>query len=159
MEQNEISSIVNTYSDTILRIAYQHTGNMADSQDIAQEVFISLVKNNLSFTDKEHEKAYIIKATINKCRSYHRKKGKVELVYLDEVYKNNEPVFTISERSILNEIKSLDKKYKDVLYLHYYEGYKAKEIAQILGKTTGTVTSLLKRAREKLKIRLEDNYE
>ncbi len=157
--QYKINRLVSTYSDTILRIAYQHTGNISDSEDIAQEVFISLVKNNRSFTDKEHEKAYIIKATINKCHSFHRKKGKFDLVYLDEVYKNNEPVFTICERSLLNEILTLDKKHRDVLYLHYYEGYSAKEIANILGTTTGTVTSRLKRAREKLKVRLEDNYE
>lgn len=155
-----IQRIVNTYSDTILRIAYQHTGNMHDAEDIAQEVFLSIIKKDMTNFDTEHEKAYIIRTAINKCNSFHRKKGKLNIVYLDEVYKNpDEPVFDLNERNILNELLSLDKKYRNALYLHYYEGYKAKDIAKILGTTTGNVTSLLKRGREKLKLKLEEeNY-
>ncbi len=154
-----INRIVETYSDMILRIAYQHTANIHDAEDLAQEVFLSVIKKDMKNFTKEHEKAYIIKTTINKCNSFHRKKGKLNVVYLDEIYKNpDEPVFTANERSILNEIRSLDSKYRDALYLHYYEGYKANEIAQILHSTTGNVTSLLKRGREKLKKLLKEDY-
>ncbi len=154
-----INRIVETYSDMILRIAYQHTANIHDAEDLAQEVFLSVIKKDMKNFTKEHEKAYIIKATINKCNSFHRKKGKLNVVYLDEIYKNpDEPVFTANERSILNEIRSLDSKYRDAIYLHYYEGYKANEIAKILHTTTGNVTSLLKRGREKLKKLLEEDY-
>lgn len=155
-----IQRIVDIYSDMILRIAYQHTGNIHDSQDIAQEVFLSILKKDMSRFDKEHEKAYIIRTTINKCNSFHRKRGKLNVVYLDEIYKNSdEPIFTLDERSVINEIRSLDKKYRNALYLHYYEGYKASDIARILNTTTGNVTSLLKRGREKLKhILKEENY-
>lgn len=155
-----IKRIVETYSDMILRIAYQHTLNMHDAEDIAQEVFLSIIKQNMKNFTSEHEKAYIIKATINKCKSFHRKNSNLNIVYLDEIYQNpNEPDFTNQEQTLLNEIRMLDKKYRDVLYLHYYEGYKASQIAKILGTTTGTVTSQLKRGREKLKIILkEENY-
>lgn len=155
-----IKRIVETYSDMILRIAYQHTANMHDAEDIAQEVFLSIIKKDMKNFSSEREKAYIIRTTINKCNSFHRKKGNLNVVYLDEIYKNpEEPKFTIEERNILNEIRTLDKKYRDVLYLHYYEGYKAFEIAKILGSTTGTITSRLKRGREMLKLKLkEENY-
>lgn len=154
-----IKRIVETYSDMILRIAYQHTANMHDAEDIAQEVFLSIIKKDMKSFTREKEKAYIIRTTINKCNSFHRKRGKLNVVYLDEIYKNpDEPVFTVNERSLLNEIRSLDSKYRDALYLHYYEGYKAIEIAKILHTTTGNVTSLLKRGREKLKKLLEEDY-
>ena len=159
-DTSNIRRIVETYSDMILRIAYQHTFNMHDAEDIAQEVFLSIIKQNMKNYTPEHEKAYIIKATINKCKSFHRKNNHINMVYLDDIYQNqNEPDFTNQEQTLLDEIRMLDKKYRDVLYLYYYEGYKASEIAKILGTTTGTVTSQLKRGREKLKILLkEENY-
>lgn len=154
-----IKQLIENYSDMILRIAYQHTGNMHDAEDIAQEVFLSIMKKDMKGFSKEHEKSYIIRTTINKCKSLHRKSKKLDVVYLDEIYKNpNEPVFSANERNILSVILTLDSKYRDALYLHYYEGYKASEIAKILYTTTGNVTSLLKRGREKLKKLLEEDY-
>lgn len=155
-----IEQLVERYSDTVLRIAYHHTQCMQDAEDIAQEVFLSLVNKKLYDFDDEHLKAYIIRATVNKCNSFHRAKQSDNIVYLDEIYRNeNEPIFTVSERSVLHEVRSLPKRYRDVIYLHYYEGYSVAEIADILGTKTGTITSRLKRAREKLKpILQEENY-
>lgn len=153
-----IERLVANYSDTVLRIAYQHTECMQDAEDIAQEVFLSLVYRDLP-DDSEHLKAYIIRSTVNKCNSFHRMKKSENIVYLDEIYKNeNEPVFTIPERSILSEVRSLPKRYRDVIYLFYYEGYSVSEIADILGTKTGTISSRLKRAREKLKPILQEEH-
>lgn len=154
-----VKHLIETYSDMIIRIAYQHTGNMQDAEDIAQEVFLSVIKKDMMNFSQEHQKSYIIRTTINKCNSLHRKNKKLNVVYLDEIYKNpDEPVFTVNERAILNELRSLDSKYRNALYLYYYEGYKVSEIAKILHTTTGNVTSLLKRGREKLKKLLEEDY-
>ena len=99
---NFFEQLVADYSDTVLRIAYQHTECMQDAEDIAQEVFLSLADRSLP-DDSEHLKAYVIRSTVNKCNSFHRMKKGGNIVYLDEIYKNeNEPVFTIPERSILS---------------------------------------------------------
>lgn len=155
-----IERIVAEYSDTVLRIAYQHTLCMQDAEDIAQEVFLSLVNKQIRDYDGEHMKAYIIRATVNKCHSFHRAKQGEDVVYLDEIYKNeNEPIFTVEERGILLEVQRLPKRYRDVIYLYYYEDYSVAEIADILRVKTGTVTSRLKRAREKLRPMLEEEYD
>ena len=154
-----IEQIVAAYSDTVIRIAYQYTVCMQDAEDIAQEVFLSLVNKQIRDYDDEHLKAYIIRATVNKCHSFHRAKLAEDIVYLDEVYKNeNEPILTVEERGILIEVNSLPKRYRDVIYLYYYEDYTVAEIADILGVKTGTVTSRLKRAREKLRPILEEDH-
>ena len=81
-------------------------------------------------------------------------------MYLDEVYKNDaEPVFTMEERSVISQVHALPQRYRDVIYLYYYEGYSVADIADILGTKTGTVTSRLKRAREKLKPLLQEEYD
>ena len=54
-------------------------------------------------------------------------------------------------REVLEAVLSLPKQYKDVIYLHYYEGYTASEIGKILGKKENTVYSLLSRGRGILK--------
>ncbi len=154
-----IERLVAEYSDMILRIAYHHTGNLQDAEDIAQEVFLSLVDRDLP-DDSDHLKAYIIRSTVNKCNSFRRAKKGEDIVYLDEIYKNeNEPVFTFEERSVIHEVMRLPKRYRDVIYLHYYEGYSVAEIADILDTKTGTITSRLKRAREKLKPILQEEYD
>ena len=56
---------------------------------------------------------------------------------------------------VLEAVLALPEKYKDPIYLHYYEGYTAEEIGQILHKNTNTVYTLLTRARQMLKTRLE----
>ena len=159
-DQDRIERIVGRYSDMVLRIAYQHTSCMQDSEDIAQEVFLSLVDKPIKDYDEEHLKAYIIRATINKCHSFYRRHKDADIVYLDEVYKNDaEPVFTMEERSVISQVHALPQRYRDVIYLYYYEGYSVADIADILGTKTGTVTSRLKRAREKLKPLLQEEYD
>ena len=49
----------------------------------------------------------------------------------------------------------MPKKYAEVIFLHYYEGYSIKEIAEILGKNENTVGSLLRRGRDRLRTELE----
>ena len=61
-----------------------------------------------------------------------------------------------SHREVLEAVLSLPGKYKDAIYLHYYEGYSAAEIGQILGKKENTVYSLLSRGRGMLKDILTD---
>ena len=48
-------------------------------------------------------------------------------------------------------VMRLEKHYRVPLYLHYYEGYTVKEIAQLLSLPENTVSSRLHRARAKLK--------
>ena len=55
---------------------------------------------------------------------------------------------------MLEAVLSLPGKYKDAVYLHYYEGYIAEEIGKILGKKTNTVYTMLTRARALLKEKL-----
>ena len=156
IDVNQINHIVEEYSDTILRIAYQYTKNTYDSQDIAQDVFLSVIKKDISNLSEERLKAYIIRTAINKCNDFHRKRSRRRIVPLDEAAE----LFTPEEQSVIDEVNKLPEKYRNVIYLHYYEGYGVNEIAEILGSKPSTISSQLNRARAKLKMLLtEDNYE
>ena len=61
---------------------------------------------------------------------------------------------------VLNAVRSLPPKYRDVVYLHFYEGYTAPEIGKILGKNANTVYTHLTRSKKILREKLGgDGYE
>ena len=59
------------------------------------------------------------------------------------------------ESPLLEQVNALPPKYRQVLYLRYYEGYQVKEIAELLGQSPALVSTHLARARAKLRQRLE----
>ena len=65
-----VQEIVQTYSDTLIRIAVQQTKNMAEAEDIVQEVYMTLMRQNKPFAHEAHLKAWLIKVTFNKCKDY-----------------------------------------------------------------------------------------
>ncbi|WP_019679163.1 RNA polymerase sigma factor, partial [Ruminococcus flavefaciens] len=121
-----------------------------------QEVFLSLHINPRSFNDDEHLKAWLLRVTVNKCKNLRRSFRFSRTCSLDEL-ENSEAICEISTkgRELREQIAALPKKYAQVIYLHYYEGYSIKEMAEITGKNENTVGSLLRRGREKLRAELE----
>ena len=68
----EAEQIIRQYSDMIYRIAVHNLSNIADAEDILQDVCISLLTKCPKQRDPEHLKAWLIRVTINKCNSLHR---------------------------------------------------------------------------------------
>lgn len=148
------------FGDTILRAAYCHSGNMAEAEDITQDVFLKLHSNPSTFNDDEHIKAWLLRVTINQCINYHnsiRVKGRASLDDISEA--NLLCSFTEHDKNLLQSVMALPKKYSSVIFLYYYEGYAIREIANLLGKNENTVNSLLQRARKKLRLKLEEEEE
>ena len=107
----------------------------------------------MGFESKEHEKAWLIRVTLNACKDLKRKLFRHSTVPL-EVLSEEAASVVPEQMEILETVLSLPAKYKDVIYLHYYEGYTAKEIGTMLHKKENTVYSLLSRGRELLKQKL-----
>ena len=103
---------------------------------------------------REHEKAWIIRVTANACKDLLRSFFRSRTVSLDVLIETPREM-PEDHSDILEAVLALPEKYKDPIYLHYYEGYTAEEIGRILGKNTNTVYTLLTRARQMLKTRLE----
>ncbi|MFQ9515765.1 MAG: RNA polymerase sigma factor [Eubacterium sp.] len=154
---DEIDTIIQRYSSTLYKIAYSYTGSKEDSEDVLQEVFIKYA-NEKNFKNEEHKKAWLIRVTINKSinivKSAHRRKvvplGEKEIGILDEL--NN----TQNDSDMKNIVLELPLKYRAVIFLYYYEGYKVEEIAAILNKKTTSVYTLLRRGRDLLKKNIEE---
>lgn len=155
--EKEIVELFSAYSSMVYRISFAYLKSASDAQDIVQETFIRLIKNRPRFESKEHEKAWFIRTATNLCknelRHWWRKRENIEDYYS---FGKEDP--KIDE--VFIEVMKLPNKYKTVVYLYYYEGYKSPEIANILKKPNSTIRNYLHEARLLLKERLgEDFYE
>ncbi len=144
------------YSALIYRLAFQYTLNKATAEDITQDVFIKLFVNNKRFANDEHEKAWIIRVTINHCKNILQSKNNSHLQlldteHIDEHFENR----SIEKIDIQQSIKDLSQNERTIILLYYYEDLTTKQISKYLKMNENTVKSHLKRAKIKLKNNLE----
>ena len=148
--EQEITRIIGQYSDTVRRICMLHLKNDADTEDIFQTVFLKYALSSDAFESQEHEKAWLIRVTINACKDLLKSFFHTHTVSLEEVpelpAQMDQP-----NREVLEAVLSLEETYRIPIHLHYYEGYSLKEIGKLLGVPSGTVGSWLSRGREQLK--------
>ena len=146
----EMNRAVDEYADMIKRVCFYHLKNQADTEDVFQNVFLKYMLYEGRFTDQEHEKAWLLRVAINACKDYLKSFFRRAVVSF-EALREMEAEEQEDHREVLAAVLSLPVKYKDVIYLHYYEGYSAAEVGKILGKKENTVYSLLSRGRGMLK--------
>lgn len=150
-----IEEKIRKYSNMIYKIAFSMTKTKDDADDIYQEVVIKYYQNESNLQNEEHEKAWLIRVTINYCKMFYRKNKNRREEILDENIQSLDP----EQDDTYMYVKKLPEKYRIVIYLFYYEGYKINEIAKILKTHEGTVKSQLSRAREMLKELMEGGFE
>ena len=147
-DQQEAERLVETYSDLILRLSYTYLKSTQDGEDICQTVLLKLLTGDEVFDSPEHEKAWVIRATINACkdelRAFRRR-----AVPLEDVPEAPAPESPRSE--VLDAVMELPGKYREAIYLFYYEGYSVKEIAALTGRSEAAVSAHLSRGRKKLR--------
>ena len=154
---DEFIRIFNLYKNDIYRLSYSYTKNISDSDDVVQNTFIKLYKNNelLEKSDKEIKK-WLIRVAINECKNLILSSWKKKITALTDREENIGE--EVDHNEILDAVFKLPKKYRIVLYLYYYEGYKVKEISSILKISESNIQVRLLRARKQLKEILKETY-
>ena len=142
------------YLDTVYKIAVHNTSCVQDAQDISQEVFLRLLQEKKSFRDAEHLKAWLIRVTVNLCHNTYRDSLREQPT--DEIVCTEANEY--EPDSAIEEVKKLPENYRNAIYLHYYEGYTAKQIGSILDAKESTVLTWLSRGREMLKKNLTGGF-
>lgn len=156
-EQETIRAI-ERHADTVRRLCAVYLKNDADTEDIFQTVFLKYVLSAVSFESEEHEKAWLIRVTINACRDLLRDFFRRHTVSLDaglDLPARLPPDYG----EVWEAVSALPPKYRVVVYLHDFEEYTAPQISRILGKNVNTVYTLLTRSRRMLRERLGGGYD
>ena len=139
--------LVRTHADMIYRIALHNLRNPSDAEDILQEVSLALITKCPDDLSDIAVKHWLIRVTINKCRSFLRLNWQQKRENIDDYLHLAAP----EQRGVMEEVFELPRKERNIIYLYYYEQYTIKEIAEILHMNSNTVSSHLQRARKRLK--------
>ncbi len=141
------------FATDVLRVCYFYLGDRQKAEDVCQDVFVKLITTAPELHEGK-EKAWLLKVALNRCRDLWRG-GWVRRVVLGH------PAFELipgpdefrqaeEKQALMAAVNRLPADFKDVVLLHYYQGYGVAEIAVMLGIAEGTVSSRLSRARSKL---------
>lgn len=159
--------IMNSYGNEIKRVIYTYVKNEADTDDIAQEVFVTVYKKLHTFQKQSSLKSWLYSIAINKSKDYLRswqgrnrkllrrikkerrgKQAKLESIE-HKLIKEDE------SKELIKQIMELPVKYREVIILYYFNDFSTKEISQITKIHDATIRTRLRRARERLKQNIE----
>lgn len=147
--KQDISEAVTKYSDMLYRICIVILCNEQDVQDAIQDTFCRYLEKKPDFCDEEHRKAWLIRVATNICRDMIRFRLRHPRISIDEIA---DTLAAPEKKETLKELLELPVRQKTVIYLHYVEGYRIREIAEIMGTTEGAVKMRLRRGREQMQL-------
>lgn len=146
-----IESIIEQHASTVYKLAYARMRNRSDAEDVFQEVFLRLVRKKPTFESEEHEKAWLIRVTLNCCSNVWNAPFRKHTQSLDESIPCDSP----EERCMQSLLDELPKDYRVMIHLYYYEGMTTAQISTVLKRKEATVRVYLTRARRRLRELLE----
>lgn len=154
MDKQSFELLAARHRDMIYRIALNQLRSIPDAEDAMQEVLLKLYLYKGSFDSEQHAKHWLIRVTLNHCRSLWRSPWKRN-VPLEELSRTIG--FTEQKDSdLFLAVMDLPEVHRTVLYLFYYEDLSIAEIAQLMNLSVSTVTTRLYRARKRLKYDLTE---
>lgn len=145
------------YSRKLYSMCLKYSRNTTEAQDNLQDAFLTIFKSIGQYKNKGSFEGWMKRITINTVLQKHRKEKVFEIVNEDKVEETEVEIDegNISLDFLLKIIQDLPDRYRLVFNLYVLDGYSHKEIASILGITTGTSKSNLARARMILKSKIE----
>ena len=146
-DPNRLELLVKTHENTLYRTALAILGDVQEAEDAVQDAFLKYLEKTPAFESADHERAWLIRVTVNGCKSRLRAPWRRRSAPLLESY----PAAAPEEQEALEAVLSLPPKERAAVHLYYYEGYKTPEIAAMTGEAEGTVRSRLTRARARLR--------
>lgn len=148
MTEQTLRTAMAEYGDTVYRLALCRTQSIPDAEDVYQDVFLALLRQQAEGWEAGRMKAWLIRTTLNRCTDLHRFRLRRPVLPLDEALTC--PVDEAAAE-LWEAVGVLPEKLRTAVHLYYAEGYQAEEIAAMLGVPAATIRTRLRRAREKLK--------
>lgn len=154
----EIDDAVRRYADTVYRLAVLNTRDKSEADDVFQEVFLKLFRHKDSIQSEEHLKAWLIRVTVNQCKSMATSVWNKRRVSLDAVAEMADESVSEDYSEVYDAVKSLPEKYREVIHLFYYEELQISEIARMLNRNEATIKTQLARGRKLLNEKLKGSF-
>ena len=138
-----LEELLETYGDQLYRIGLLLLKNREDTEDAVQETLYKYMRKHPEFKDSGHAGRWLMKVMINECRNIQRFRFRYVPLLIKDI-----PAMDDNDREVLRTIETLPYKDREVLLLHYSEGYTLKEIAEMLKISLSAVKMRLLRAKK-----------
>ena len=149
---SRVAQAYEAHAAQLYRVAFSMLQSRESAEDAVQDAFARYLSHTGSFRDSEHEKAWLIRVTINRCRDLQRAGAVRAYTPLEELLQHPTAEGpSVENRTVLEAILALPEKYRTVLVLHGLEGQPVDAVASELFLTPSAVKMRLKRGREMLK--------
>ena len=157
MDQTTFIQLADRYMDMVYRLTCNYLRSPQDADDVTQETFLRLLRTDTPFEGEEHVRRWLVHVAINEAKRLCRSPWRRHTEPLSEL-KTAENVADEEQRALFEAVMELPRKYRVPLYMYYYEGYAAKEVAALLGRSPSTVQTWLARGRDQLKQKLKEDW-
>lgn len=158
MTDAEFEAFYERHWKYVYKLCFTYMKSASDAEDCAEDVFVKVLTGEITFDDEVHERKWLTVAAINLCKDRMKGWKRKAVMPIDD-----EPELAAPEQEdrsdVLEAVQSLPVKYKDVIWLYYYEGYQTDEIAEILSRPPSTIRNQMRDARKLLKDKLGGEYE
>lgn len=154
MEKEQFIRNIRKSKGQMYAVAYSILKNHSDAEDVVQDALLSAYKKLHTLKNDQKFHSWMMQIIVNQSKMYIRRNAKLQ--YMDDIDCEQGQSFNQREDSIWDSVMALKSEFSTVIILYYAEGYKVKEIAEIMGIPEGTVKSRLAKARELLKKELEE---
>lgn len=153
------------YGDELVRLAFSYVKDIGIAKDMVQNTFIKCYKNLDSFRFDAQIKTWLYRITINECKDYLKSWNYKKVQVRSILSETTRSILPSTEKAVIDkytneEIKdnifSLPKMYREVIYLYYYDSLKTEEIADVLDIPVNTVKTRLRRAKQKLESMIKE---
>lgn len=146
-----------TYMDMVFRVAFHWLGSRADAEDVTQNVFLKLYREEKPFESEAHVKHWLLRVAVNESRKILRAPWRrCEPIEGNEAFLPPSPPPSAEHTGLMDAVLRLKPKYRAAIYLFYYEDCTTEEISKLLGIPRATVLTHLRRAREALRKELTE---
>lgn len=160
-----IDEMMNRYGQEVLQLVFSYVNNRSIAEDLTQDIFVKCYKGLHTYRGKSKLRTWLWRIAINHCKDFLKSWYNKNVVITEDEPLNNTTKKEMVEQTVIQReaddqlistIMLLPIKYREVIYLYYYEELPIKEIAVLTEVGDNTVKTRLRRAKELLKERLEE---
>lgn len=144
--------LMDTYGSMLTSLCSMMLRDHHRAQDAVQETFIKVFRHMSQLPEVQSEKAWLIRIAMNTCRDIQRSAWCKHVFPAQEI---PQAAVHPEDEGILEEVRTLPPRYRQVILLHYWQNMTADEIALALSISRATVYRRLDKARCKLKLSME----
>nr|WP_311315257.1 MULTISPECIES: sigma-70 family RNA polymerase sigma factor [unclassified Bacillus (in: firmicutes)] len=163
-DESLLDEMMSLYGQDILQLVYSYVKDAVVAEDLTQEIFIKCFKALPTYNQQSNIRTWLWRIAINHCKDYRKSwyfrkvsTAEEEQEWTSSYNVEEEVIQQDEDRQLAVAVMELPIQYRELIYLHYFQEMKLKEISEITGVKLGTVKTRMRQAKRRLKTYWEES--